>query len=149
MDDSRRTTVAFVASQLVFVAALIHLGLGLVEWYRYASVGFPIPPDYRWPIFVLSGVAIVAGLLAASRAERKRPFYLAGIVAMLGYVVGYFAWHLGGHRSLLLFGPSTAHEITLDFLVDHYFAGPMETVSLTVETVAAVLLAVLYLDADE
>lgn len=149
MDDSRRGALVFVASQLVFVAALIHVGIGTVEWLRYARYGILLPPDVRWPLFVGSGLAVFAGMALAYRSERERPFYLAGILAMLGYVLAYFAWHLGGHRPLFLFGPSTGHALTLDILVGHYFAGPMETVALTVELVGAALLAVLAVDADD
>lgn len=144
MEESRALALRFMASQLVFVAALIHIGMGLVEWIRYASIGIFFPPDVRWPAFVLSGLAILVGLWIAYRAETRRPYYLLGFLAMLGYVAGYFVWHLTGHRPLLLFGPSTTHELTLQFVVDHFFAGTMETLSLTVEAVAAVLLGVLY-----
>lgn len=144
MEESRAATLRFAAAQLVFVAALIHLGLGLAEWTRYVAVGFLVPPDLRWPAFVLSGLAIVGGLYLASRASDRRPYYLLGILAMLTYVVGYFVWHLTGHRPLLLFGPSTTHPLTLQFVIDHYFAGLMETLSLTVELAATVLLGVLY-----
>lgn len=102
MDGDTRRLVAFVASQLVFVAALIHVAVGAVNWVRWLSAGFLVPEDARWPVFVLSGLAIVVGVFAASRAENRRPFYLAGIVVMLGYVVGYFGWHLGGHRLLIV-----------------------------------------------
>lgn len=149
MDDSRRDVLLFIASQLVFVAALIHLGIGSVEWLRYASLGILVPPDIRWPLFVGSGLAVLAGMGLAYRSSRERVFYVAGIVAMVGYVVAYFGWHIGGHRPLFLVGPSTGHELTLSVLVDHYFAGPMETISLTVELVAAGLLAILAADADQ
>jgi hypothetical protein len=144
MDESRAVALRFVSSQLVFVAALIHIGMGAVEWFRYATIGILVPPDLRWPAFVLSGLAILVGLWGAYRAEAKRPFYLLGILAMLTYIGGYFLWHLTGHRPLLLFGPSTTHELTLQLVIEHYFAGLKETLSLTVEVVAAVLLGVLY-----
>lgn len=144
MDESRAATLRFVAAQLVFVAALIHLALGLMEWSRYLAVGFLVPPDFRWPAFVISGLVIVGGLYLASRAADRRPYYLLGILAMFTYILGYFVWHLSGHRPLLLFGPSTTHQLTLSFVIDHYFAGLFETLSLTVEAVAAVLLGVLY-----
>lgn len=68
---------------------------------------------------------------------------------MLGYVATYFLWHLGGHRSRFVFGPATHHEVTLGVVVAHYFAGPLETFTLTVELLAAVLLSVLYVSAEE
>jgi len=144
MDDRQRLAITFVASQLVFVAALIHLALGAIEWYRYASLGFFVPPDIRYPMFVLSGVAILAGMTVAWQSERRKPWYLLGFLAMLGYVFGYFFWHLSGHRPLFLFGPATSHPLTFQFLIDHYLAGSFETISLTVDLLAAALLGVLY-----
>ncbi len=146
MDEDTRRLVAFVASQLVFVAALIHVAVGAVNWIRWLAAGFLVPQDARWPVFVLSGLAIIVGIYAASRAENRRPYYLAGIVVMLGYVVAYFGWHLGGHRLLLIAGPAAgnAESITLQWFLDHLFAGAVEFVSILVETLAAIGLAVLF-----
>jgi len=152
MDGDTRRLVAFVASQLVFVAALIHVGLGTVNWIRWLAAGFLVPRDARWPAFVLSALAILVGIYAASRAGNRRPYYLAGVVAMLGYVVAYFGWHLGGHRLLLVTGPAAgnAESISLQWFLDHLFAGAVEFVSILVETLAAIGLAVLFVtEADE
>ncbi|MHB9288472.1 hypothetical protein ACKVMT_15685 [Halobacteriales archaeon Cl-PHB] len=149
MDDHARRTLEFVGSQLVFVAALVHLGLGLFNWWRWAQVGFALPRDGRWPLFVVSGLAILAGIYLAYRAENPRPYYLAGAVAMLGYVAGYFTWHLLGHRVWVLFGPGAGTEtLSVQWLLDHATAGAVETVSLLVEVLAAAILLVLYFGAD-
>ena len=65
---------------------------------------------------------------------------------MLGYVLAYFAYHIGGHRRAILWGRRLAppEPVTLQFFVDHYFATPMATITLTVELLAAILLGVLY-----
>lgn len=149
MDESLRSALRFVASQLVFVVGLIHVGVGFGEWLEYGRFGILLPPEFLWAPLVLSGLAVLGGMVLAYRSERRRPFYLAGTLAMLAYVVAYFGWHLGGHRALLVVGPASPHEITLQFVIDHYFAGLLETLSLTLELIAAVLLAVLYVDADE
>ena len=92
--------------------------------------------------FVLSGVAVLAGFAHARRAADRRPYYAVGVVAMLGYAVGYFAWHLGGHRLLLVAGRPTpeAEVITVHWFVDHLLAGPLETVSVVAEVGAVVAL---------
>lgn len=146
MDEDTRQLVAFVASQFVFVAALIHIAVGAINWIQWLSAGFLVPQDARWPAFVLSGLAIVVGIYAASRAENRRPYYLAGVVVMLGYVVAYFGWHLGGHRLLIVTGPGagSAESITLQWFLDHLFAGPVEFVAIVVETLAALGLAALF-----
>lgn len=149
MDDSLRNGLRFVASQLVFVVGLIHVGVGVGEWLEYGRFGIFVPPELLWAPLLLSGLAVLAGMVVAHRSERRRPFYLAGALVMVAYVVAYFGWHLGGHRSLLVVGTPSPHDLSLQFVIDHYFAGLLETVSLTLELIAAVLLAVLYVDADE
>ena len=141
MDADRRAVLEFAAAQLAFVVGLLHLGMGLVNWTRYLGAGFYVPPDARWPAFVASGIVVLAGIVLARRADDRRPSYAAGVVAMLGYAVGYFGWHLAGHRPLLVLGPAAAAEsVTLRWFLDHLFAGPLETVAVLAEVLAALLL---------
>ncbi|WP_338738266.1 hypothetical protein [Haloplanus salilacus] len=138
-----------VAAHLVILVAVIHLALGVSNWLTYLAGGIIVPPDVRWPLFVLSGVAIVAGLVAAIAGVDRRPLYAAGVGLMIVYVVGYFAWHVGGHRPLLIVGPGTHHHgSTLAYLVAHVFAGPVEFLALVSETALASLLGVLYYRED-
>lgn len=146
MDDRTRTALQFVASQLVFVVGLLHLGLGLVNWLRWLQAGFLFPRDLRWPVFVVSGIAVLVGIYLAREADDRTPYYAGGIAVMLGYAVGYFAWHLSGHRPLLLLGRGTATEsVSVQWFLDHLFAGPVETVSVFAEVTAALVLLVLLL----
>ncbi len=115
-----------------------------MNWLRWAGAGFLVPRDLRWPVFLFSGLAVLVGLYLARSADDRRPYYAAGIVVMLGYFVGYFAWHLTGHRPLLLLGPAPAMEtVSLGWFLDHLFAGPLETVALFAETFAVLALAAL------
>ncbi len=143
--DTRRL-VGFLTTQLVFVAALIHLALGLFQWLeKLLLAGWLLPRDARWPLFVVSGLAILVGMALARNAADRRPFYVAGIVVMLGYVLAYFGWHLGGHRLLIVAGPAAGNEsITFQWFLDHLFAGPVEFVAIVVETLAALGLAALF-----
>lgn len=146
MNERLRGTVWFVALQLVFMAALVHVALGVWEWSRWARAGFLVPRDLRWPVFVASGLVVLYGLHRSLYTEARDPYYLAGIVVMLGYAGGYFAWHLVGHPTGL--DPSTwltNEAITLQWFLDHLLAGPVEFFAIAVEVGAAVLLAVLYL----
>lgn len=146
MDDRTRTALRFVASQLVFVVGLLHLGIGAMNWLRWAMAGFLLPRDLRWPVFVVSGLAVLVGLYLAREADDRTPYYAAGIVVMLGYAVGYFGWHLSGHRPLLLLGQGTPTEsVSVQWFLDHLFAGAVEAVSVFAEVAAAVLLVVLLL----
>lgn len=141
MDDGVRRGLRFGAAQLTFVVGLLHLGLGVINWLRWLQAGFLLPRDARWPVFVVSGLAVLAGIYLAGRATDRRPYYAVGIVVMLGYAFGYFAWHLSGHRPLLLFGPGVATEaVTVQWVLDHLFAGPVETVALFAEGIAAAAL---------
>lgn len=131
MDDRYRSAVVFVASQLVFLAAVVHVVVGAQKWGEYASYGILVPSDIRWPLFVVSGVAVVAGIGLARRSARER------------------RWYLAGHRPQFVFGPGTGHEVTVGSMVGHYLAGPLETFTLTVEVLAAILLLVLYIESGD
>ncbi len=144
MDFDSVSPARFVAAQLAVVVAVLHLSLGILNWIRWASAGFLVPRDLRWPLFVLSGLAIVIGLLLASAGRYRRPLYAGGIVLMAGYILGYFGWHLSGHRPLLLFGAGSQHRgPLLPFLLDHLFAGPVEFLALASEFALLVLLVYL------
>jgi hypothetical protein len=145
MDDDLPAPVYLLAAHLAVVVAVIHLSLGLFNWLRWASAGFLFPQDVRWPLFVASGVALVLGLLLAAQGRYRRPLYVGGILLMVGYVVGYFGWHLGGHRTFLLFGENTGHhhEPLSTVLLDHLFAGPVEFLAIASEVALAVVLAYL------
>lgn len=134
----------FVAAQLAVVVAVAHLTLGVLNWARWLQAGFLLPRDLRWPLFVVSGLAVVAGVVAAARGAPRRPLYAAGIGLMLVYVLGYYGWHLGGHRPLFVIGEGVPHEVDLvPFLVDHLFAGPVVFLSLVSEASLALVLAYL------
>lgn len=150
MDERTSRTLAFVGSQLVFVTAFLHLALGLFNWWRWLQGGFLVPRDGRWPLFIVSGLAIFVGIYLAWRAENRRPYYAAGVVVMLGYVAGYFTWHLLGHRPWILFGRGAGTEsISVQWIVDHALAGPLVTVSLLAEVVAAAILLALFFGAPD
>lgn len=146
MKARTRSALEFVAAQLTFAAGLIHLVLGAINWLRWLQTGLLFPRDLRWPLFTTSGLVVLAGLYMASQATDRRPYYAAGIVAMLGYAGSYFGWHLGGHRPLFLIGPSAGGEtISIRWFLDHALAGPIETVALAAEIAAAVALLALLL----
>jgi hypothetical protein len=146
MDSDTISPVHFVAAQLAVIVAVIHLSLGTLNWARWMMVGFLVPRDLRWPLFVISGAAIIIALFLAAAGADRRPLYIGGIAFMVVYIVGYFGWHVGGHRSLLLFGPGTQHTgPLLPFLLDHLLAGPVEFVTIVSEVSLLVLLVYLLL----
>jgi hypothetical protein len=144
MDSDLPSPAKLVAAHLVIVVAVVHLSMGLYEWFRYASVGFLVPPDLRWPLFVVSGFAMIVGLFIAAQGLHRRLLYSGGIVLMVAYVVGYFGWHLGGHRAKLLFSRGTDHHGPLgQFLLDHLFAGVVEFLAIVSEVALALVLVYL------
>lgn len=144
MEDDRRAWFRLAGANLALIVALLHLGLGLVNWLRYLSGGVLVPTDIRWPLFVISGVAMLAGLALAREPRYRTPLYAGGMLLMVVYIVGYFGWHVGGHRRLILLGPSTHHDVSLlPFLIDHLFAGVIEFVAIVTEVALFVVLGYL------
>jgi hypothetical protein len=146
MNEERGRILRLLAAQSAFVVALIHVGVGAVEWSRWLGAGFLVPRDLRWPVFVFSGLSILGGLYLGSRADSgtRRRLYAAGIVVMSGYAVGYFFWHLTGHRPLLVVGTGAGTEsVSVSWFLAHLFVGPVEFASILFETLSAVLLTVL------
>lgn len=147
MGAAYRSWIRLVGANLALIVALLHLGLGFVNWFRYLSGGILFPTDIRWPLFVISGIALLVGLVLSRTARWRPPLYLGGMGLMVIYVFGYFGWHLGGHRRLILFGPSTQHDVSLlPFLIDHLFAGAVEFVAIVTEVALFVVLAYLLVE---
>lgn len=144
LDSDFPSPVYLVAAHLAVVVAVIHLSLGLFNWIRWAQAGFLVPRDLRWPLFVISGLAMFIGLLLAAQGRYQRPLYAGGILLMVVYVVGYFSWHITGHRPLLFFGEAGQHQTPLStLLIDHLFAGPVKFVAIASEVALALLLVYL------
>jgi hypothetical protein len=150
MTDDRTFVLEFIAVQLVVITAMLHLALGIFNWQRWFEAGFLVPEDTRWPLFIVSGIVLLVGTAIAHTRENRRPFYAAGIVLMAGYIVGYFSWHLLGHRQYILFGPGVgAEQLSVQWFLDHLLAGPVEFGAIVVEVAAIVVLAVLLVSERE
>jgi len=150
MDSEFPSPVHLLAGHLALVTAVIHLSLGLYNWFRWARAGFLLPRDLRWPLFVISGIAIVAGMVLVARGRPRRPLYLGGIGLMAVYVLGYFGWHLSGHRPLFFLGEGTSHDVAVvPFVLEHLFAGPVEFLAIVSEVGLAVVLAYLLVAESE
>lgn len=146
MDLDSLTPAEIVAAHLALVVALVHLSLGMLNWIRWLGTGHLVPADVRWPLFVISGVAMLVAMPFATSDRLRRPLYAGGIGLMVVYVVGYFAWHAAGHRPLLFGGPGHHHDtLTFEFLLDHLFAGAVEFLAIATEVALALVLAYLLL----
>lgn len=146
MTDDRTFVLEFVAVQLVVVAAMIHVVVGMLGWSTWFEAEIPLEAGARYPLLISSGITLLAGIAYAHTRENRRPFYAAGILAMAGYIVGYFLWHLLGHRRYILFGEGAGTEsISVQWFLDHLLSGPAEFGAVVVEVAAIlVFVALLY-----
>lgn len=173
MNERRVRTLQFAALQLVGAVAVVHLAVGTEQLASVAAGG--LLDEYlggraverpRAPLFVVSGVAILGGLVAAGRGWLdRRTAYQLGIAAMAVYLGGWVAWHtVLDHGFALSGGAATttehSHGGLLATLYSHYVepllaavgaatspGGSARTllgiVSVTLELAALVLLVVL------
>lgn len=134
-----------LAAHLALVVAAIHVALGMLNWIEWIAAGYLVPGDVRWPLFVLSGFAILLAIPFGREDRFQRPVAVAGIGLMVAYVAGYFSWHATGHRPLLIVGEGAGHadEPLGTFLLTHLFAGPVEILAIAAEVALAVTLAAL------
>jgi hypothetical protein len=145
VSDRRTRLLRLGAGQLAAIVGMLHLWLGVREWSLYLGGGILLPPDVRVPLWTLSGVGLLVGVaIVALEDITDRRVYAAGAALALTYVLGYYSWHLGGHRSFFLTGDPQLHDVgPIEFVVSHTFAGPIEFFALLTE--AALLVTLLAL----
>ena len=140
-----RSKVVLGVGVLVAFSAIVHvlLGLdGLLTWVQTGEL-----PDVLAPVFLLSGGALLAGLVGSYRGViPTKPAYALGVGMMVVYLIGYADYHVLGVTEAILgidaAGHSHGHhgsntEILVDHLVDDFVA----LSSKAAEAIAAVLLA--------
>lgn len=101
MEESRVRTLRFVALQIVGAVAMIHLVVGGETLVQVVSRGLLgayltefVAADPRPLLFVVSGLATLAGIVAVARGRLDyRRAYGLGIALLGGYVLGWVAWH--------------------------------------------------------
>jgi hypothetical protein len=145
VNERTTTLLRFGAGQLAAIVGMLHLWIGIRQWSRYALYGIYVPPDVRIPLWTISGLAIlVAVAIVALEDLSGRVVYVAGIAVSLVYILGYYSWHLGGHRAFFVGGTPTLHDTgPVEFVLDHTFAGPVEFFALLTEAALLVILVVL------
>lgn len=143
----------YLGAALAYLVAAIHLfhpRRGFPRLVQYASSGNLdlVALDPRPLLFVLSGLAILAGVKLVLLGFPRRPVYAAGMALMATFVVGYFAWHLSGHGGFLpgrepLYHGLAPHEAVLS----HLGGDPWAAFAVVTELLlAAVLVFLLYRD---
>jgi hypothetical protein len=146
MDENVDAALRVGALQLVLVTAAIHLWIGWQRLFVYIQAGTPLV-DPLQVLFVLSSLAVLAGVGLAAWGLRREFVYALGVVLMLFYLLGWL--FLGGHRTggawIALAWETTAHShgTALQTLVEHLFGDWRLLVTKVVEATALVILLVL------
>lgn len=137
---------------LVAVIHLFHPQRGFPRLVTVIATGDPslLVNDPRPAVFVLSALAILLGVnLAMWNVERKR-IYVLGMVLMVTYLVGYFAWHLSGHGGFLPGRKPLYHGLhPIEAVFSHLVNYPLAALSKLAEAALFVVLAALYRQESE
>lgn len=97
----------YTAAGLAYLVAglhIFHLQRGFPRLVLLLGLDDPMRHllyDPRPLLFVLSGVAIIVGIKLVLFGVPREPIYLLGMLLMVTYFAGYFAWHLTGHGGFL------------------------------------------------
>lgn len=143
--------IGVVGAGFAYLVAGIHLAhpkLGLprlVLLTQFQSLEL-LANDPRPVVFVISGVAIILGVPLAATNHYQKPIYVIGILLMLTYISGYFAWHLSGHGGFLPGREPLYHGLTpVQAVVAHLGSDSWAAVAIVAEMMLIGVLAVLYL----
>lgn len=138
----------YVAAGLAHLVALLHLfhpTLGFPRLVAYISIGQPFL-DPRPAAFVLSAVALIIGVNLVWFGTPRKPIYAFGMLLMLTYIVGYFAWHFTGHGGFLPGREAYGHGdlSPLENVIAHMADDVWARASKLAEALLLALLALLY-----
>lgn len=145
MTDRTDGLLRLAAMQLATIVGMLHVFLAVHTWRPYLGSGILLPPDVRLPLWLLSGVGLLVGVGIVTLAGiTDRRVYAGGAALSVTYVLGYYSWHLGGHRSFFLGGEPALHDSgPIEFFLAHTFAGPVEFFALLAEVALLVVLVAL------
>lgn len=140
MEEARVRKLRFLALQLVGAVAVIHLVVGLGWLVSFAAQGLlveyltrQLPRHPRAFLFLVSGIAVLAGIVATARGHVPyRLAYGLAVVTMLTYTVGWVAWHTVLDHGVALGGGAAetghSHGGLLATLYSHYVEPLVATV---------------------
>lgn len=124
---------------------LFHPTFGVLRLIQYAQLGtlyHPLPL-----VFTVIGFLIVFGIVLVYQGLLVRTVYLAGIVTMVGLVVGYGLWHAGlDHGAFWPHIDAHGHPDTspVSLLLAHIRSDALGVLSKVLELTLLAVLSVLY-----
>lgn len=149
--DYRPTTqqLRYAAGVLALIVAGLHLfhpKYGIERFGILLSVDPALFVTHPRPLaFVLSAIAIVIGMYLILFEFTRKPIYVLGILLMMTYLVGYFAWHLSGHGGFLPGRLPHYHGLEPhEAVISHLRSDNWAVAAIVSETLLAVILAILY-----
>lgn len=147
--DRTRQTLAYIGASLTAIVAVLHLfhpSHGIRKLLRILSADPTLLVfDPRPLAFVVSGFALLVGLAVSRSATNRDPYYVAGILLAVVYIVGYFAWHFTGHGGFLPGREPLLHGLSpLENVLAHLTGDLWAAVTKTTEVAMAAVLGVLY-----
>jgi len=147
MNERRVRALQFLTLQVVGAVAVIHFAVGTDQLATLAAgglldeyVGGRFLERPRGPLFVGSALALLGGIVATARGRLdRRTAYQLGVLAMVGYLGGWVAWHTVLDHGFALSGgapEATAHSHggLLATLYSHYVAPLAATVGAATST---------------
>lgn len=153
LDDPSRRVVedaGYIAAPLAILVAGIHLThpkLGLPRLVVVLGTGdLSLLVSHPRPLaFVVSGLAILVGIVLAAMGYRRKLLYGLGIALVTTYLVGYFAWHFSGHGGFLPGREPLYHGLSpLAAVIDHLSTDSRAVLSKLAEIVLLGVLVLLY-----
>lgn len=148
--DASTDALAYVGAVLTAGVAGIHLfhpGHGVLKLFTIVTADPALLAfDPRPLAFVLSGLALLVGLILSGTARDLRPYYLAGVLVAAVYLVGYFAWHFTGHGGFLPGRQPLLHGLSpVENVVSHLTGTPLAAIAKAAEIAMIAVLGTLYL----
>jgi hypothetical protein len=129
MREARVRQLRFITLQIVGAIAVLHIVVGGSGLARIADAGLlgrylteTVTQNPRPLLFVLSGLGITGGMIAAGRGRLAyRLAYKLGLLILTGYLLGWVGWHTVLDHGYLLRGG------TPETLADHSHLGLIDT----------------------
>ena len=147
--DSTTRILAYFGALLTIIVAgihLIHPSHGIPRLLIIVSADPTLLVfDPRPLAFVVSGFGLLVGLGVSRSAQNRDPYYIAGILLAIVYVVGYFAWHFTGHGGFLPGREPLLHGLSpLENVIAHLTGDPWAAIAKGTELAMIAVLGVLY-----